>query len=220
MELLEDAWLGERLGCTAYTVPPPWAPPQELGPGFYQARVPASELAVVGALEGYGFRVVSTAITLAREAGALAARHDAAVRDARPDDDAVRDVAARAFSTSRFHLDPEIAPETAAQIKRDWATNCLAGVRGHRLLVAEVDGAPAGFLALIRVDDADVIDLIAVDEAHRSRGLGTALVAAAAADGRPLRVGTQAANPRATAFYERLQFVTEAADYDLHLHVR
>ena len=227
MPVVEDRWLGERLGRAAFTVREPSATgslPDQLEPGFYQARVQCDRTDVVHALAGRGFRVVSTGLTLSRAPGSEESGATVPVREADPArDEAVLDLAASAFTRDRFHLDPAIPDEVADGIKREWAASYLRGARGEQLLVAELAGEPAGFLAVIGSDKARVIDLIAVRSDARSSGAGTALVQhfLAESEGRcdEVRVGTQAANPRATRFYESLGFRTVDAAYDMHLHV-
>ncbi len=206
-----DAWLAERLGRPAYTFEEDDGP-QELGAGFYQAKVDCGDVARVRALENAGFRVVDVNLTLRREPAPFDA--PGAVSVARPAHRAaVMEIAEHGFTTSRFHLDPEIPDAAAAAIKRDWAAALCDSERGETLLVAEAKGAPAGFLGLL---EGAVIDLIAVRADARGSGVGRALVAAVS--GSALTVGTQAANTGALRFYERLGFETVAARYVLHLH--
>jgi ribosomal protein S18 acetylase RimI-like enzyme len=227
MPIEEDRWLAERLGRPAFTLRDPSADeplPDTAAPGFYQARVPCERTEVVAALGARGFQVVSTGITLARSPGGDAGEPGIVVRDADPArDEALLDLGERAFSHDRFHLDPLIPDAVADGIKRDWVASCLRGDRGEQMLVAEEGGAPIGFLAVARSGGARVIDLIAVRPDARGRGAGAALVCRFLADseGRcdEVRVGTQAANPRATRFYESLGFRTMDAAYDMHLHV-
>ena len=227
MQLVEDRWLAERLGRPAFTVREPSADeqlPADLAPGFYQARVPCERVEVVRALAARGFYVASTGITLARAPGAEAGDDGAPVRDADPErDGALLALAERAFTRDRFHLDPAIPGELADAVKREWVASYLRGDRGEQLLVAEADGAPVGFLAVIRSGGARVIDLIAVREDGRGAGAGAALVRRFLAESEgsceEVRVGTQAANPRATRFYESLGFRTVDSAHDMHLHV-
>lgn len=232
MQLAEDRWLSERLGRPAFSVRDPLEPepplPDDLGPGFYQARVPGERVDAVRTLQARGFYVTNAGITLARRPGSEPSPPGVEVRTADPTrDGALLDVAESAFHASRFHLDPQVEPETANRIKRDWVDSYLRGTRGQQLLTALVNGAPAGFLAIIGGEAEGrtlrVIDLIGVSPKHRGSGAGAALVARFLADSEgacdEVRVGTQAANPGATRFYERLGFRAVAMAYDLHLHV-
>ena len=230
MKLHEDAWLSERFGHPVYNVDPSG----DLGPfdggavpASYAAKVPTTALDRVHALADAGFKLIDTAVTLSRASDARVARGTSgvAVRPARPDDrDAVLDVASSSFTESRFHADPVVPGPVADQIKRDWAGAYFSGERGDRLLVADVDGAIAGFVALLATgagsERTHVIDLIAVARAAQSRGAGTALVAAAVAEpGAALvRVGTQIRNTASLRLYLKAGFVIESSSYVLHKH--
>lgn len=217
----EDRWLGERLGAPAWTVEADDAVEEITAGGFVQAKVPAEDVARIGALEGAGFRVVDVNVTLRREPGPLQACNEVAVHDATGEDrDAVLEIAAHDYSVSRFHLDPQIPDERASEIKRAWVDNFFRGERGDRLLVAEADGAVAGFLLALATPSEQVIDLIAVASAQRSRGAGAALIARLidGAPELPVLVGTQVSNVGALRFYERLGFKTARAAFVLHRH--
>jgi ribosomal protein S18 acetylase RimI-like enzyme len=223
MAISEDGWLSLRFGHPVYTVS---GSPEELsahmagqGRASYQAKVPSDEVARVRALCEAGLYVVDAGVTLTRNADVNAAP-SLPVVDAEPQHEpAVLAIAASAFHASRFHLDPAVSPETAARIKRDWVESYFRGTRGDGLLVALVDGAPAGFLAVL----GNAIDLVATAPDKQGRGVGEALTheflrrSAGAWDS--VQVGTQLANVGATRFYERLGFTTDRTQYVLHGHV-
>ena len=219
----EDAWLGEHLGCTAWTVED-LDTADELsasGPGFFQARVPTADVARVGMLERAGFRTVDVTITLRRDPGLVLPERRAQVRDARADDRrAVVAIAERDYTVSRFHLDPEIADDVARSIKRDWVDNYFKGARGDRMLVAEQAGEVAGFQLVLDAREAAVIDLIAVTSAARGQGIGSSLVCclAQSSPNRSVQAGTQVANLPALRLYGRLGFAVARTDYVLHRH--
>jgi ribosomal protein S18 acetylase RimI-like enzyme len=247
LDIREDHWLAERFGHPVFTVSIEQSPGGIAGAvrehasaqsgASYQARVPSDRQAEAEQLRDAGFREVSTGILLARvpdvpEAAGLdamrAGQSGVEVRAARPRaDDAILEVAERSFSRSRFHLDPEIPDAVANRIKRDWAASCLEGRRGDGMLVAVREGAPVGFLAVVAGDAGGravrTIDLIAVDPAQRDQGIGEALVARFLRDSTGacdrVQVATQAANPDATRFYERLGFAIAEETTDLHMHL-
>jgi GNAT superfamily N-acetyltransferase len=224
----EDTWLSERFGHQVLSVDSPEGVGTE-SPATYQARVDASDVAALQALEAAGMRVVNVTVTLGRGPSGPPAPDGGEweVREADPRrDSGVADVAARSFRYSRFHLDPQVPDRVADRIKRDWVDSYLDGRRGEHLLVAVRDGEPAGFLAVLARDDggrrARVIDLIGVAPEAQGGGAGSALVrrfhteSASRCD--TVEVGTQLANPPAMAFYERLGYRVLRAAYDLHLH--
>ena len=210
----EDGWLSERIGHPVFTVDDASAVEDGSGPRMYQARVPVEQVATVHAFTARGFSVVDTTLTLER--APVRAETEGDVVHALPEQrDAVVEIARTSFRWSRFHRDPAVPDEVANTIKADWVGSYFDGTRGDELLVALDEDGPAGFLAvLVAPDGARVIDLVAVAERARERGLARALTAASAAT----RVGTQAANIAATRLYESMGFSLARAEYALHLH--
>ena len=95
-------------------------------------------------------------------------------------------------------------------------------------MVAEWDGVPVGFLAVLAAEvkgcSCRVIDLIGVSNSHQGRGGGRELVDyfrqlyAGKCD--LLRVGTQVANIPSARLYERCGFRLAESAYVLHAHVK
>jgi ribosomal protein S18 acetylase RimI-like enzyme len=219
----EDAWLGERLGCTAWTVEGQDAVValDAYGSGFYQAKVAAHDVDRVGALEEVGFRTIDVNITLRRGGGGVVLEPAVAVRDAQPADrEAVVEIAEQDYSVSRFHLDPQIPNAVASAIKRDWADNFFRGERGDRLLVVDLAGRVIGFELVLDTAEESTIDLIAVAAPARGKGAGSALVSGLVASrpGHPVVVGTQVSNVAALRFYEHLGFTAHTSQFVLHRH--
>jgi len=223
--LAEDGWLAGRFGHAVHTVlDPATVEPDDLrGEGTYQAKVPTTRPDLVARLEDAGMRVVNVSVTLGRAPGAIGPETRTVRRLDPTRDGALLDVAERSFTQTRFHLDLGTPDAVANRIKRDWLESYLLGIRGEQLLVAESDGEPVGFLAVLRRGTMRIIDLIAVDPDHRDKGLGRDLVARFMRDSEGacerVQVGTQAANLGAIRFYERLDYVVDATAYDLHMHV-
>jgi ribosomal protein S18 acetylase RimI-like enzyme len=238
--IAEDGWLSERLGYPVFTVPtgafmdPVVEELEEHGraqtAAMYQAKLPTTSVEGVRALCAAGMYPVDVAVTL--EAGPrsiTAAPSDGVDVDrARPEHaERLLAISGESFRYSRFHLDPAIPGVVADRIKRDWIDSYLRGVRGEELLVGLVDGRPAGFLAVLEDRDSEpparVIDLVAVSEELRGRGVARSLTSRVAADAaaqeQVIRVGTQAANVRATRMYEWLGFRVERTGYSLHMHM-
>jgi ribosomal protein S18 acetylase RimI-like enzyme len=66
-----------------------------------------------------------------------------------------------------------------------------------------------------------IIDLIAVDERHRRKGIATGMIAYAESHCghfETIRVGTQVANIPSLRFYERAGFLVSASNYVFHYH--
>lgn len=219
--MIRDPWLSEVMGHAVWSVQGPGEEPPE-GWAMCQARVPAEEVATASALCAEGFYPVDMALTL-RRGTQPGPEPGHPVRPARPGDRvAVGGVSERAMTTSRFSLDPAIPATTAGRVKREWAANCVAGLRGIGVTVVEVGGAIAGFLAVVACGERRLIDLVAVDEPFRGRGVGRALVADFVRRHGPgsagLAVATQAGNAPSLALYESLGFRVAEASWVLHRH--
>lgn len=220
-----DDWLSDVTGMACYAVDAEVGAAQLAAKrnGFFFAKVPVSDVARLERFVGAGFRVVDTHVVLE-----CAPTRSAEAKDVRTavasDLEPVLAIAGSAFRWSRFHRDPRFPRALADRVKRAWAENCLAGTRGEEVLVVTENGAPAGFLAVLKAGDAAVIDLVAVHPERQGRRLGETLTQAFAARwaGRAarLRVGTQLANTAAMRLYERLGFRVVEAKYVLHAHVR
>lgn len=233
-EATPDRWLAAVLGRSVQRVSGTISPGEKdenvnllrtvaAAPGFAYARVPASEVFSAQLLEDAGFRLVDSSVTLETGKIDVATPATACARMARGGDAAaVEHIARSAFHYSRFHLDPRIPKQLADEIKAQWAGNFFRGGRGDYMVVAEHEGAIAGFLQLLAGADGTLtIDLIAVAEGRRGRGLASGMIGfAARACGRPtrIRVGTQAANIASLRLYERLGFTVSATGYVFHCH--
>ncbi|MFG2589241.1 GNAT family N-acetyltransferase [Streptomyces sp. NPDC048438] len=97
-----------------------------------------------------------------------------------------------------------------AEPRPEWAARFLAA-DGHLMLIAYVDGAPAGFVSGIEMLHPDkgtemCLYELSVDEAYRRRGIGRALTEALAAEARgrgcyDMWVGVERDNEAALATY-------------------
>lgn len=98
------------------------------------------------------------------------------IADAAPEQlEAIQAIAAAAFVTSRFVIDPWIAPELGARRYRTWVSNSFADP-AHRVLTALIDDQIAGFFIVEeRKDGGAYWHLTAVAPAFQGRGVGKAL---------------------------------------------
>lgn len=195
---------------------------------FVTAKVPAEQVREAGLLQDIGFRMIDAALLFESEQVPKLPL-DPRVRFVRPEDRPhVVGIAGSSFLFNRFLLDPVIPNALAHRIKAAWAANFFGGQRGDGIVVAEHEGAVAGFLQLIwAADNVLVIDLIAVAPHAARRGMARAMIGFAAMQGtgdarRPkfLRVGTQAANMPSVRLYESLGFRFRQAEFVLHHHGR
>jgi dTDP-4-amino-4,6-dideoxy-D-galactose acyltransferase len=185
-------------------------------------RLPASELDLILALQTLGFRLVDGSVTFARPAEAFDVDVDSAapIGPAEAGDLAtLREIAAKAFTHSRFVSDPSLDKGQARALLGQWIENDLKG-RADAVLVARENGVPVGFCACLRAAEVAVIDLIAVGERQRGKGIGDALVRATLSHYRPVcktvQVGTQLANIGALRLYARCGFLPVATEVTLH----
>lgn len=198
---------------------------------FFFTKIPVTCPYVLRKLLISGFQVVDINVTLERKPKSLAKSKGSGciVRIAYPEEcEAVMEIAETCFTRTRFHQDPKIPKNLANTIKRKWVENYFTGERGECILVAEVSGKPAGFLAIINMQTSNqtvrIIDLIGVHPEFQGRGIGTKMVDFFISDsvGRCdlLRVGTQIINLSSLHLYERAGFCISDSTYVLHAHVR
>lgn len=224
-----DAWLSAALGKPAYhahrEVPENLA---ELcdGPVFIDAKPSVIDVAAHERFIRSGFRLVSTSVSFeCREFKSVLeweGSPDCEVRFAdHSEESEITALASSAFKYDRFHMDDLIPDDIADRIKRKWVESFFCGQRGDWMVVAQLGGAIVGFLQLINnSDNALVVDLVAVKEAARGRGLAGRMLSFAAAkckSNMPIFVGTQLANVASIALYEKLGFQMVAADHVFHL---
>lgn len=234
IDVRPDTWLASILGCDTYRVSFPDTSSREAGfptvlkegTVFAYAKVDPSDLVGIATLEDGGFRLVDTNITFDKQISSARpqpAGH-CSVRFARPEDEELTvELARRSFRYSRFHLDPQVSPAKADEIKAEWVRNYFLGQRGDAMVIAEVDGAIAGFIQLLKQNDTLVIDLIAVDDAHRRKSIASDMIAFAETEIEnctKLVVGTQLANVPSMRMYEKSGFRIAGASYVFHYHHR
>lgn len=234
-----DTWLSETMsrpvfrwanrleGLTEKKLPLEMAELAKSGKAFFFARLPSHEVAQCMTLGRVGFTVVDTGITFVWTGGSNVFTENVEVAAVRPEQHAaVAEIAGRCFHWSRFHLDPQLPAELANLIKCRWVESYCQNRRGDALYIGMINGAVAGFLAVIEstLDNRSVatIDLIGVDAAYQGCGVGTAMVrhfiTEWSARVTELRVGTQAANIQSMRFYERNGFRAMESNYVLHAH--
>ena len=235
IEFLSDPWLSQRLGKKAYrlvideTIHTRPRLAEEIvhylpTGAFVEARVPYEDRVTAVALEHAGFCPIEELVTFEIETADIVARSTIGLRWAHPADrDEVVHLARQGFTHSRFHLDRDIASTTANEIKADWAGGFFAGVRGNRMVVAERRGDIVGFMLLIDVENSTIIDLIAVSEQARGKGIAADMIGFSvdqiALGVMRIRVGTQAENLPAVSLYSSMGFQPVAKQLTFHRHV-
>jgi len=230
--IIKDEWLSGIFGHDVYAVildsafiggtGPKSLKYLQRGRVFLYSKVSCDDPQGVGFLQDNGFYLVDTNVVFEKKI--LPSHNVASFYKSRfavsDDEEAVARIAERAFTLSRFHRDANISDDTANRIKAEWAKNYFRGSRGDFMVVAEHGKAMTGFLQLIKGNDKQlVIDLIAVDKAHREQGTARDMIAYAESrcgDFRTIRVGTQLANATSMRFYENMGFRYLTSQYVFH----
>jgi GNAT superfamily N-acetyltransferase len=184
---------------------------------YLVARVPSEDVALLQALEGFGFRTVVPMVTLAKvlvptNAGVPPGIEISAVRPG--EEDAVAAISASAFRWGRFSADPGLSRHTAERVHGTWARNCALGTHAAQVLVARAEDAVVGFIALKFLNAGDTkigsIELIAARAEVQGKGIGRALVRAGcnwlAKSASQVIVRTELPNTGALRMYEAETF--------------
>lgn len=131
-------------------------------------------------IEAAGGAVVDERVTFQRSLGADAIVADPRVRTSREGDvAALRALAATSHTASRFYADGRFPRERCDELYATWIEKSCRGW-ADSVLVAELDGAPVGYLSCHeREGRRGEIGIVAVAPAARGCGLGRALVDAA-----------------------------------------
>src|SRR5579862_4667881 len=185
--------------------------------GLVTARIPADDTALLHALEDQGFRVVVPMVTLGRtlENAKLVLPAGNGISALQPEDiEQIEKIGATAFLWGRFSADPLVPAGAAEKVHRTWARNCCLGTHAKHALVARNGAEVLGFIALkfLQAGEIEVgsIELIAISEASRGKGIGRALVEAGcnwlSASRDYVVVRTELPNVSALRMYEALGF--------------
>ncbi len=214
--LHKDAWLSQYFAGGAYRLSAPYEGALS-GGGFTYVKLLQDQQADIAPLchAGFQFAEVLLQFEQARILPFTAPAGFEIAYATEDDREHIVTLAGSAFTASRFFTDPEIARETAIRTKSDWVDNFFSGGRGDGMVVARRDGKACGFLLLV---NKQVIDLIAVDEGCRGKGVARAMIAFANQDRGLLQAGTQLVNKASIALYESCGFLLNNSQYVLHWH--
>jgi len=122
-----------------------------------------------------------------------------------------------------FREDDEALLFGLASLDRGADSRTIAVLERETVFVAEVEGSPAGYVALTRAEDAIRIDQLFVSPEHEAEGVGRQLLEwaegyAISERATRLQVVVEAENRRALDFYRGRGF-TEAGENLLELHL-
>ena len=193
------------------------------GRTFIWSKISVNDLEKLICLQRLGFYIVDTNIQLSLSKK-ITLPKNLNLRFAKPKDESgVRSIAKKAFTYSRFYKDPNISKKSAFKIKEEWAGNFFSGKRGKWMVVIEDKSKILGFLQLIKKNiNTIIIDLIAVDEKSRGKGLAKNMILYAykhcLSKHCNIEVGTQITNIPSITLYTKLGFNINSAYYVLHMH--
>lgn len=167
------------------------------------------------------FFAVDVRLTFGRQVPAEPGAKASGVRPAREDDlPALRAIAAKSHSDTRFYFDHHFDRSCCDQLYETWIENSLHGF-AQAVLVVERETAPVGYVTLHKRNGEAQIGLIAVAPGHQGAGLGRLLVeqslewARQQAAGK-MKVVTQGRNVPAQRLYQRCGFLTDSFEMWYH----
>lgn len=226
-KIISDEWLSSIVGKPVYelkafetNLKPNDFPTGQL---FIWSKIPTDNIDKLICLQRLGFYIVDTNVQFSLS-NKISHKNKSNLRFANSSDEAdLRALARNAFKYNRFIRDPNISSEIASKIKEEWVGNFFLGKRGKWMIVIEDNSKIIGFLQLIsKNQNTIVIDLIAIDEKSRGKGLAMEMISFAyenclKKDG-TIEVGTQIANTPSIKLYSKLSFHMNSASYVLHMH--
>ncbi len=194
-----------------------WCDENEIDCIYFFAR--AGDLATEQTAMSAGYKLVDVRISF--ETSARTFELPVHIRPAKSTDvPRLRQIARTGHVDTRFFFDPRFDPHKAQLLYERWIENSVNGF-AQAVFVAEAAGAHAGYVTCHLKNGAGSIGLIAVDAAHRGRGLGRDLVRAGvdwlSRNGAgKITVATQARNVAAQRLYYRCEFMPYEVQWIYH----
>jgi len=226
-KIILDEWLSNIVGKPVYelktfqtTLKQKDFPAGQL---FIWSKIPVDDIERSVCLQKLGFYIVDTNIQFSLSKK-ISLKNNSNLRFANSSDEPeLRALAKDAFEYNRFNRDPNIPNEIASKIKEEWVGNFFLGKRGKWMIVVEENSKITGFLQLIyKNQNTIVIDLIAIDQKHRGKGLAKEMISYAYTHclkrNGTIEVGTQIANKPSINLYSKLSFRMNSVSYVLHMH--
>lgn len=193
------------------------------GVHYLTARVGASDLSTIRALERESFELLDGLLTFSlklREAVPRPVSSDLEIRLYRPPDlDVLLAIARSAYSCDRFHADRALAPGVADRLYDAWVRSSCSGEAADAVMVTTRQGRVLGYVTCKVGRDSDggagapagTIGLVATAEEARGSGIGSATLEGSFGWFRQqgvevVEVGTQMQNVGACRLYEQAGF--------------
>ena len=182
----------------------------------------AADQPAVDAAGAHGFQLMDLRVTLelslaGRELPAAAA----GIRPAVPSDlPALKPIARVSHRDTRFYVDRRFDRARCDELYDVWITKSVGGWADH-VVVAEVDGAAAGYVTCNRRSDHGEIALVGVSAAYRGSGLAMAMTIGAlrwfqASGLTRVTVATQARNTAGLRLYQKAGFAVRTIEMTFH----
>jgi ribosomal protein S18 acetylase RimI-like enzyme len=187
---------------------------RSLGVQHLSARVDGGNFTTIHALEGANFELIDCIQTFLLQLNGMdtSSPPDTRLFEAK-DFPEVLEIARTAFVFDRFHGDPALSNDVADKIHESWTRNCCLGTAADAVVVAEVEGRIASYVACRAGLQALTGTIILVATGEWARGRGAAHRATLAAlhwlatrGMKCVEVGTQLRNIPAARLYENLGF--------------
>lgn len=193
------------------------------GQMFIWSKISVDDIKGLIFLQRLGFYIVDTNIQFSLTKK-ISSENNYNLRFAKSSDEPqIRAIAKKSFKNSRFYKDPNISKNVANKIKEEWVGNFFLGKRGKWMIVVEENSKVIGFLQLLEKNKKTiVIDLIAIEEKKRGKGLAKEMIVYAYSNCLrkhcTIEAGTQIANKPSISLYSKIGFHMKSAYYVLHKH--
>jgi ribosomal protein S18 acetylase RimI-like enzyme len=142
------------------------------------ASVPGENQPLNLFLQRTGFVHVDIALSIQYSMSTFQSRaHQIILREAKKEDVLeIADIAERAFTHGRYHLDDKIPENLANRRYRDWVLRTQMEGGSQQLMVAERQGCCCGFSILEHKKSQGYLHLMALDPEWRGKGLGVEII--------------------------------------------
>ncbi|MEO8425615.1 MAG: GNAT family N-acetyltransferase [Verrucomicrobiota bacterium] len=191
--------------------------------GYLSARIDASEISALHALEGFGFVTLDGILTFGMKLKKKAPANSAAKVSIRPatqkDNNVLAELARSSYLFDRFHTDPVILKVLADELFASWVRNSCSGKVADSVIVAENGSGVVGFVTCKLQHDSKNylgttignIVLVATVKEAQGQGIARALTQASLdwfsrQEVDIVEVGTQLRNIPAVRLYESSGF--------------